>query len=346
MGYYPAWENTSGLLPVNNIAFAYLTHIAFVGIIPRSDGTLNTNFYIDAINGPTLAADVAARAHFAGKKALLMVGGAGAASSGFAGAASDAYRATFVANLISTKNRLGYDGIDIDWEPIPNDTSNYQKLIEDLRAADTSILITTAVSQINPNFQTAKPVFASIWPLVDQINIMTYDMAYNGAGWSSWHNAPLMHSSRQTPTSVKSSVDAYLDAGVPRQKLGIGSPFYGQAWRGVTGPQQSLVGVTQVGNDSLLSYRNILSIYYTTEACRWDDVAKVPYLTFGVQSGPVGATYISYENERSVLEKTEYIKEQGLGGIVIWTLGEGYLTQGTQPLLQAIYGGLFGNARP
>lgn len=340
MGYYLGYEKTAGSLLPSQIDFSHLTHIVFGAILPVSDGTLNTNFFIDATNGPALATDVAQRAHAAGRKALLMVGGAGSGSTGFAGAASDTYRATFVANLVSIMNQLGYDGVDIDWEPIPTDTTNYQKLIEDLRAASTTMILTTAVPQVNPNYQAAKPVFTTIWPLVNRINIMTYDMASNAIGWLSWHNTPLTGSTSQTPTTVDTSVNAYLVRGVPKERLGIGSPFYGQGWRGVTGPRQDLTGTMQVGNDSTLSYSTIMSSYYNAAAYHFDTLAKVPYLSFGPQTGPVGATFISYEDEQSVADKAKYIETQGLGGVIIWSLAEGRTIAGDQPLLSSWYEGL------
>lgn len=342
MGYYLGYEKTAGSLLPSQIDFSHLTHIVFGAILPVSDGTLNTNFFIDATNGPALATDVAQRAHAAGRKALLMVGGAGSGSTGFAGAASDTYRATFVANLVSIMNQLGYDGIDIDWEPIPTDTTNYQKLIEDLRAASTTMILTTTVPQVNPNYQTAKPVLTTIWPLVNRINIMTYGMAPNSVGWLSWHNTPLTGNTSQTPTTVDTSVNAYLVRGVPKERLGIGSPFYGQGWRGVTGPRQDLTGTIQVGNDSTLSYSTIMSSYYDAAAYHFDALAKAPYLSFGSQTGAVGATYISYEDEQSVTAKADYIKTQGIGGVIIWTLAEGRTSAGAQPLLTSWHEDLTG----
>ncbi|WP_315824622.1 glycosyl hydrolase family 18 protein [Paraflavitalea speifideaquila] len=43
----------------------------------------------------------------------------------------------------------------------------------------------------------------------------------------------------------------------------------------------------------------------------WDDVAKVPYKT-------KGNYFLSYDNERSVGEKAQYIKDNGLAGVIIW----------------------------
>ncbi|WP_246483461.1 hypothetical protein [Paenacidovorax monticola] len=48
-------------------------------------------------------------------------------------------------------------------------------------------------------------------------------------------------------------------------------------------------------------------------------------------------TYLSYEDERSIAEKGKWVREQGLGGTLVWTINYGYRPQeGTNPSMQAL----------
>ncbi len=63
------------------------------------------------------------RAHAAGAKALLMVGGAGD-GAGFYASTANGVRSTFVRRLVDYMVAQDYDGIDVDWEDylsLPND---------------------------------------------------------------------------------------------------------------------------------------------------------------------------------------------------------------------------------
>src|SRR5580765_162119 len=64
IGYYVAYQHD--LLPPESIAWDDLTHIVMGRVKANADGTLNTDFDYDAVNGPVLAKNIASRAHAAG----------------------------------------------------------------------------------------------------------------------------------------------------------------------------------------------------------------------------------------------------------------------------------------
>ena len=82
-----------------------------------------------------------------------------------------------------------------------------------------------------------------------------------------------------------------------------------------------------------------MTSYYSASARKWDSFARVPYLSFSSAQGPDGCGYISYDDEQSIGEKGAYIKSQGLGGVIIWEINEGYLPAASSknPLLIAIH---------
>jgi chitinase len=185
--------------------------------------------------------------------------------------------------------------------------------------------------------------YGQISSLVDRIFIMSYIMAGPWGGWMSWHSSALYGETSNTPTSVSAGVKAYMGAGVPAAKLGVGAGFFGQCWRGtVTAPRQSLGSSTIVADDGAMSYANIMTSYYTSAAYKYDTVAKAPYLSYATAYGPQKCNYISYEDPTSLIEKARYVKANGLGGVIVWTINQGYFSSATDknPLLTALSQGM------
>jgi chitinase len=115
LGYHVGYESDE--YPTDKVAFAAMSHVIIGVVMPNADGSLNTTFDIDSINGPIWAEGVATAAHAAGRKALLMIGGSGSAA-GFEGAAGNSNRSAFVTHLLAAMDAAGADGLDLDWEPL------------------------------------------------------------------------------------------------------------------------------------------------------------------------------------------------------------------------------------
>jgi len=325
------------------IPFNKLTHIAIGGVTPQSDGSISTLPFSDVPTWASAVPDLVTKAHNAGCKVILMVGGAGSAT-GFVPAATSAIRATFAANLVQFARQYNLDGIDLDWEPLQStDLTSLEELAKAIRSAWPSVILTAPVDFINVNYQTVDSSWARIAMQFDQINIMTYGMAGAYSGWQSWHHSPLYGQTATTPTSIDSSVSKWLAAGVPASKLGVGAGFYGLCYTSpVTAPKQNLGGSTAIGDDNTLAYRIIMSSYYNSSAKQWDSQAQVPYLSFTSATGANQCTYLSYTDAQSLAAVANYIKTSQLGGIIIWTINEGHLTSGTDrdPLISALFNGL------
>ena len=333
-GYYVGYERD--LYPIDAVDFGALTHLMVGRVRPLPDGTVTLDFDIDDVNGPIWAQAAVDAAHSAGRKAILMVGGAGEID-GWRAAASQ-HRDALVANILAAMDQFGFDGVDLDWEPLEDtDQADFQALATELRADRPGMLMTVPVGWINSNFQTSDPWYGTIAPLFDRINVMTYDMAGPWDGWQSWHNSALSGDSATTPSSVESSVAFYLASGVPAAGLGVGSAFYGYCWQNVTGPLQD--GGTLAG-EATLSYATIVDGYYSPALRQWDATASVPYLSSAAPVGAAGCNFVSYEDEQSIAAKGAYARSQHLGGVIIWTISQGHLGDlppGQQdPLLEAI----------
>jgi len=333
MGYYASWAASQ--YPIDEIEWSGLTHLAVAFYMPQSDGSLNLLSGDDAY-----AADLVAAVHDHGVLAVASIGGADSGDA-FRQATASGTLDGFVDSLVALLD-AGYDGIDIDWEPLETtDEATAITLADAVKAARPSALMTIPIGYVNPNLDTDISGYAAIADAYDQLNIMSYGMAGAWPGWNSWHSSALYQTNSATPLSIDGSVGLYIEAGVPVDKLGIGIGFYGLCYsEPVTGPDQALDGATILASDGTMSYANIMGSYYEAGVRQWDATARVPYLSFSSPQAPDGCTYISYDDEQSIQEKADYLRSQGLGGVIQWEINEGYLASAPagqrSPLLLAV----------
>jgi chitinase len=334
MGYYASWQAST--YPLSEIEWSGLTHIALAFYTPRASGAL------PLMGGPAnLEKDLVSAAHQNGVKAVASIGGADSQADFKTATASGAV-ASFANALVALLD-AGYDGIDIDWEPMDKaDEPAVIDIAKRIRQARPTALLTIPIGEINVNIPPDLSGFATIAGAYDQLNIMSYGQAGAWSGWKSWHSSALYHTDSATPTSIDATVKLYVKNNVPAAKLGIGIGFYGLCYTSpVTAPDQALGGATVAASDGTMSYANIMTKYYSPSARQWDDLAKVPYLSFASPHAPDNCTYISYDDEQSIAEKGAYVKAKGLGGVIQWELNEGYLSAAAtgqrNPLLKAIH---------
>ncbi|NPC50998.1 chitinase [Corallococcus sp. AB032C] len=335
-GYYTGWNADD--YPPEKVDFSALTHIMVGRVTPNTDGTVDAIF--DNSNGSAMAKTLSTRAHAAGRKAIIMVGGAGEHAN-WVGAASSSNREKFVQNLLKTMDDHGYDGLDIDWEPVEEaDKPNLLALVQRLRQVRPGMLLTFPIGWVNNNFATDASLkwYPQLAQYLDQVNVMSYEMIGVWGGWDSWFTSALKGESGTHPTSVESSLKAWVAAGIPKEKLGMGIPFYGLAWRHITGPRQPFTDWSDyVGGDNSFTYKKILALS-KTGTLQWDAAAQANYVTFNtpVEDGTV--RWITYDGPEAIQAKGQYAKANGYGGTIIWTINQGCTdpATGTNPLLTEV----------
>jgi chitinase len=341
MAYYPSWDRTR--LEVADIDWSLMTHIAFGPVTPNSDGSINTGFDMREGEGARLAKDVSREAKRNGVVPILFVGGGAEGRGGWIGATRPENVDRFARALVATMDELGYDGIDIDWEPLlEEDHPGVERLARKLRELRPNMPMTLAVLHINGNQKNGHiDFFGSVHRLFDQINVMTYDMAGVWSGWDSWHHSALFGESSTRPSSIRQSMQRYVDGGVPKSKLGIGAPFYGYCIQGVTAPRQSFAG--QGISHGAMSYRLIMRDYFNTRNYHYDTEAAASYLSFDRPTGAHSCQFITYMDERDAKERAEWARAQGYGGIIAWSLGQQHMDENRRadrhPLLKALKNG-------
>jgi len=338
MGYYVGYAINA--YPIASIDWSGITHIIFAPLLVNADQSLDLSFNDENGTGQQDAMALAQAAHAHGVKALLMLGGAGAGAN-IATAAGASRRAAFVNTLTNAVTTLGYDGIDLDWEDSVN-LDDLVSLAQALRASKPAMLLTYPAGAINGNFQTVDPRMVTLAASLDRFNVQTYypSTAFAGQGWSSWFSSPLSGASGSTPVAIDDTLQRYATAGIPKGKLGMGIAFYAICYTGgITGPRQPTNGTTQQitggDNDYPLSLFFAAGGTFDTSVAanrQRDTTAAEPYLTFAtaVNDAHCGSTtqYIPYEDETSIAAKGAFSKANGYGGLIIWTLEEGWLPAG------------------
>jgi len=317
MGYYPAWAKAE--FGHDQIAYANLTHIAHAFAWPDASGNLvvPAELLYPALNS-------AARA--AGVKMILSLGGWGNCA-GFPGMSSTvANRDRFIAQLVDFCRANAYDGVDIDWEFVSNDTekANFTLFIEALAAAfkarSPALLLTMAAP--SGNYYGRWIDFERLADDFDYIGFMTYD--YHGT-WSghSGHNAPLYAWAGDPCGSLDQTFAYARTRQVPLAKLLVGVPFFGRSFDcgGLNEPFTVSEG---------WDYREVADLPANGWTRIWDDEAQVPY-----KRRTDGTMIVSYDDMSSVSLKCQYVKDKTSAGVIIWALGEDH-REGHSELLEVV----------
>ncbi len=192
LGYYCGWDQNG--LPPANINWNAFTHISYFACTPNNDGSLNTT--ANGIND-NIAQALIAKAHSLGKKVVICVGGAGVAD-GFKNACSNANRGKFISQILAYMKRLGYDGVDTDWEENFDDNL-FVAWHKDLRDSLNKLSPIPLLTIANAGYLASHG--ALVYQYVDQMNSMCYDIDLSG---------------------MPGELSSFTNRGVPKKVIGIG----------------------------------------------------------------------------------------------------------------------------
>jgi chitinase len=337
IGYYAGWAVER--FPATKIRGDLLTHINYAFAIIDKDNQCVARDPKHAEKGFTQLRELKQRhPHL---KTLISVGGWTDSTGFYDTAKTPETRATFAKSSAAFAKEHGFDGVDIDWEYPggggndkgrggPEDTPNFTALLRDLRAAldaqgkadGKRYLLTIAAPA---GGQIKRIEVGQIHPLLDFINLMTYDFA---GSWSKQtaFNAPLYpwgeHDQGKLGGDV--SVQSYFKAGVPADKVVLGVPFYGRAFGGVKaagdthGLNQPFDPKAKQTSPDGWGWRGISANFVDKKAKHfWHDKAKVPWL-FDEKTG----LFITYDDPQSIRGKAQYVRDNNLGGVMIWELSD------------------------
>ncbi|NNE45965.1 MAG: glycoside hydrolase family 18 protein [Rhodothermales bacterium] len=312
----PPFAVDAGRLTHINYAF---THIENGEVVPPTSADSVNLAYLRSLKSanPTLAI-------------LISIGG-WSRSEGFSDAAlTQENRERFARSAVEYMMQNGLDGVDLDWEypgqpgagntHRPEDRENFTLMLKTLREhlgraasedgdASRHYLLTIASGASQTYLDHTD--LGTAHRYVDFINIMTYD--FSGT-WTDtvWHHTNLRAPAGEGGSNRGSdrAVDEHRRAGVPGDKLVLGVAFYGRGWAGVR-------GLNQPASDSVfgLPYHSIAGLEGSGQGFvrQWDEDAQAPYL-WNDDTG----TFITYDDTVSLRKKVQFVKDEGLGGVMFW----------------------------
>lgn len=331
-GYLPAYRhNGREIAWLEKGDYAMLTHLTHAAAMPLPDGNLDTDTNSIQTASRRRAVQVA---HAQGRPILLTLLGN---YSSFSSAIAPYNQKTFINNILNILDADGYDGVDIDMEPITPDASldntDFKLFIYNLHQALQSRhspllgrppLLTAAVTLHD------RHIMAALADKFDQINLMAYDMAQPHEGWIPWFDSALDNGGLKFPgfdhevPAIADWVDAFVQAGVPRRKLGLGISLDVACWQGgetspgqgVTAPRQSWLKPPQ---HFKRSYAEMQADGLIPATYQWDGIAQMAW--FGVDaSDPAQDKFCNFNDAKALAAKVEFARSQGLGGVMLWEL--------------------------
>ncbi|XP_063216325.1 probable chitinase 10 [Bacillus rossius redtenbacheri] len=268
-------------------------------------------------------------------KILLAIGGWSFGTQKFKVMSATRYaRQTFIYSAIPFLRDRGFDGLDMDWEYPKggDDKKNFVLLLKELREAFEAEaqevkkprLLLSAAVPVGPDNVRGGYDVPAVASYLDFINLMAYD--FHGK-WEreTGHNAPLYAPSSDSEWRKQLSVDhaanMWVKMGAPKDKLVIGMPTYGRTFT-LSNPDNFRVNAPASGGGKagdftkeggFLAYYEICEMLKNGASYIWDDEMKVPYAVQGDQ-------WVGFDDERSIRHKMRWLKENGFGGAMVWTV--------------------------
>ena len=269
---------------------------------------------------------VALKKEYPKLKIMVSIGGWGGCYPCSGLFASDAHRKTFAKTTVALFNEYQIDGLDLDWEYpaiegypghpyMPEDKNNFTELIKALRSEMGNKYQLSFAAGGFDRFLENSIDWDAVIPLVDFVNLMTYDLV-SGYSTVTGHHTPLMNNEYQT-TSTDNCVSWLLNHRVPPEKLIIGAAFYARVWENVP---DTMHGIYQSGKFKQgVPYRNF-ETYFNSDS-GWvyyrDEEAGAAFRYSNALN-----RFATFDDQYSLLLKTEYVKKKNLRGIMFWELSQ------------------------
>lgn len=290
-------------------------------------------------------------------------------------------RVAFADQLIAAANAWGFDGYDFDWEA-PSarasawnaSTNLFDNFVAFLQELKTRRLSATHPTRPNQPVITTFPCgYATLYggfnsngydaflraaaPYLDQIWPMTYVATYFQSEVV-FHQAPLAGINAQVGWDIPDTMQRIVNAGVPKEKVGVGLAAYGINYHGQVGTPAATIGASKTPyqmttefDESLFSrYGGRKMAYFAADGSvllggvmHHDTTAGATYYTWdapGIDHWTYRVdtytTLLTLDDAWGWDRKIDWVLANDYGGIMVWSLQDGAHVDGTQPELDTL----------
>ena len=274
-------------------------------------------------------------------KIMVSIGGWGGCAPCSDLFASPEHRSTFAKTTVALFRQYKIDGLDLDWEypaieGYPGhkwdkaDKNNFTGLVRALRDEMKNEFLLTFAAGGFTKFLEESIDWDAVMPLVDFVNLMTYDLVSGFSKMTGHHT--LLYDQKPEQQSTRKCVDWLIDKKIEPAKLIIGAAFYARVWENV---ESNNKGLYQPGKFlRSVKYKDFPTYFADSAGFRyyWDKHANAPY-----RYSESKKLFATFDDKRSLNAKTKFIKKKRLGGIMFWELSQDETKDG---LVEKIYNGL------
>ncbi|XP_031274642.1 putative cysteine-rich receptor-like protein kinase 20 [Pistacia vera] len=260
---------------------------------------------------------------------LLSLGGSEVNASIFSSmASSPSYRKSFIDSSIEIARLYGFQGLDLAWQ-FPNDNSDMSNMgillqewksavALEVRNSSQPELILTARVAYSPFMSARSYPLEAIQQYLNWVNL----------GAAGYHKPQLenvtgAHAALYDPSSdvyTDQGVREWMDGGLSANKLVLGLPLYGYAWK-LVNPEDNSIGAPATGpgikKSGFLSYKDIKN--HIKGSGRKIDVKYNPI--YVVNYCTIESSWIGFDDVQAIKAKVSYAKEKKLLGYYLWRVG-------------------------
>ena len=254
-------------------------------------------------------------------KVLVSLGGWGGCETCSDIFSSKKARTEFAISTADIIESINADGIDLDWEYPgisgfpghsykPEDRENFTDLIIQLRKYMKKDHILSFAAGASNRFFENSIEWDKVMPLVNNVNLMTYDFYGSGSTKTGHHTA--LSSNEFQNRSSESSIESLINLGVNPKQIFIGGAFYIKTFKNVeninNGLNQNAEWNRSYNQISFEDVRSNFNFY-------WDSLANSPYAYDSINK-----VFATFDDHKSIKLKSQYALDKKLGGIMFWQL--------------------------
>ena len=214
-------------------------------------------------------------------------------------------RRKLIDNIMSEIDNYGYDGINIDFEYIKQDSADgFIQFIRELSIRCREEQVVLSIDNYVPKSHTKHYNRKAQGECADYVIVMGYDEHYRGGG---------VAGSVASISFVEEGIIETLKE-VPAEKLINGIPFYTRLWAEKTDEKgDKVLDAVSYSMDGALEIVETLGL-----KMEWDENV-CQYVATGVVDGVQYSIWL--EEERSMSAKMKLVRDNKLAGIAAWSLG-------------------------